>query len=126
MSAPGTLVNVRTLQSLFEAQRAESILAEAGIATQVISHRDTAYDGLFQFTQGWGTLRVAEGDRDRATALLDASLPLAVPEEELTAEALAEPPPGEPAAQPASRAVLLVAALVGVALGAGLLIHWLR
>lgn len=125
MTAPETLVNVRTLQSLFEAQRAEAILAEAGIATQVISHQDTAYDGLFQFTRGWGTLRVPEVDRDRATALLDASLPLSMPEEELSAEALAEPPPRDEV--PKDRHSLVFYLMwVAVVVGLGALFLWLR
>jgi len=125
MTALESLVSVRALQSLFEAQRAEAILAEAGITTQVISHRDTAYDGLFQFTQGWGTLRVAEADRDRAAALLEQSLPLAVPEEELVAEALAEPKPRAEVRRVKHTMVFYVTA-AAVVLGAGLLLFWLR
>jgi hypothetical protein len=111
----------RTLQSVFEGQRAESILGEAGIPCQVVSYRDTALDGLFQFTRGWGEVRVPEAEVGRAEQLLAEQLPpgAAVPEDELADEALKEPEPVSAApgrASPLVIGALVLAALAGAAL----------
>jgi len=49
-------VNIATLDNIIEAQLIDSILNEHDIPHRIRSFYDTAYDGLFQFQMGWGTL----------------------------------------------------------------------
>ena len=49
-------VNIATLDSIVEAQLMDSILNEHDIPHRIRSFHDTAYDGLFQFQMGWGSL----------------------------------------------------------------------
>ena len=53
-----------------EAQALQSLLAQHGIESQVVSFHDTAYDGLFQAQYGWGVVRVAEADFARAEEIV--------------------------------------------------------
>lgn len=48
---------VASIDNLIEAQLLTSILREQDIPHQVISHHDTAYDGLFQMQKGWGDIK---------------------------------------------------------------------
>ena len=54
---PESYVTVSVLENGIEAQLLESILMEQGIPHRIISHHDTAYDGLFQFQKGWGVIQ---------------------------------------------------------------------
>lgn len=47
---------VLLLQNEIEARLMDSILSERGIPHMITSFYDTAYDGLFQVTRGWGRL----------------------------------------------------------------------
>ena len=53
-----------------EAKALESLLRQHGIASQVLSFHDTAYDGLFQAQYGWGIIRVAEVDYAKAAEIV--------------------------------------------------------
>lgn len=53
-----------------EAKALESLLRQHGIASQVLSFHDTAYDGLFQAQYGWGVIRVAEDDHAEAAKIV--------------------------------------------------------
>jgi len=53
-----------------EALAIEALLKDHGIPNQVISFRDTAYDGLFQMQRGWGVIRVPDDHLARATELV--------------------------------------------------------
>lgn len=49
-------VNIAILDNIIEAQLVDSILNEHDIPHRIRSFHDTAYDGLFQFQMGWGSL----------------------------------------------------------------------
>ena len=49
-------VKISILENMIEAQIIESVLNEQNISHRIQSFHDTAYDGLFQFQKGWGTI----------------------------------------------------------------------
>ena len=53
-----------------EAIAMQAVLAEHGIAAEIASFHDTAYDGLFQAQYGWGVLRVVESDFAEAQRII--------------------------------------------------------
>ena len=62
---------VAVIENQIEAQLIGSILSEQGIPHRIRSFHDTAYDGLFQFQQGWGVLYVQITDQQKALDILD-------------------------------------------------------
>jgi len=65
------LINLLKPQNDAEAQAIKAVLAEHGITAVIRSFHDTAYDGLYQKQYGWGVIRVAEKDFDRARLLVE-------------------------------------------------------
>ena len=63
-------VRVRVVQNLFEAQQAEALLKEAKIDCMVVSFHDTALNGIYQPTRGWGEIKVGESRKQEAESLL--------------------------------------------------------
>lgn len=53
-----------------EALALRNLLLEHGIAAEIRSFHDTAYDGLFQKQYGWGVLRVAEENFEKAEKII--------------------------------------------------------
>ena len=53
-----------------EALALQGVLAEHGIAAQIHSYHDTAYDGIFQSQKGWGALLVPAADLERAREII--------------------------------------------------------
>lgn len=53
-----------------EADVIKKVLEQHGIEAQSVSYHDTAYDGLFQAQRGWGVIRVAEEDYERALEII--------------------------------------------------------
>ncbi|MBU0680808.1 MAG: DUF2007 domain-containing protein [Proteobacteria bacterium] len=53
-----------------EALVLERLLADHHIPAEIITYRDTAYDGLFQTQKGWGVLNVAEDDFLKAKEII--------------------------------------------------------
>lgn len=62
---------VATLDDEVEAQLLEDALEERDIPHLIVSHRDTAYDGLFQATQGWGHVEAPPSYQDEIEELLE-------------------------------------------------------
>ena len=54
-----------------EANVIKMVLEENGIAAEIKSFHDTAYDGLFQSQYGWGVIRVSEEDFPEAQRIVD-------------------------------------------------------
>ena len=54
-----------------EANVIKMILEENGIAAEIKSFHDTAYDGLFQSQYGWGVIRVSEIDLPDAKRIVE-------------------------------------------------------
>jgi hypothetical protein len=65
-------VVVRILKNGFEAQALTAWLESRGIAHLVDSFVDTAYDGVYVSTKGWGALRVFARDQAQAEAAIEA------------------------------------------------------
>lgn len=63
-------VRISTIDNAFEAQLVTSILEERGIAHRLVSHHDTAYDGLYQMQKGWGELLAPESYRGQILEIL--------------------------------------------------------
>ncbi len=70
----GPLFRVHVLSNQIEAMVLHDVLEDRGIPHVIESYRDTAYDGLFQATRGWGAVVVREEDADRAAALIKTAL----------------------------------------------------
>jgi len=51
---------VSTLENEIEARLLDSVLNERNIPHLIISHYDTAYDGLYQTQKGWGYISAPE------------------------------------------------------------------
>ena len=54
-----------------EANVIKLILEENGIAAEIRSFHDTAYDGLFQSQLGWGVIRVSGEDFPEAKRIIE-------------------------------------------------------
>ena len=54
-----------------EANVIKMVLEENGIAAEIKSFHDTAYDGLFQSQYGWGVIRVSEEDFPEAQRIVE-------------------------------------------------------
>ena len=59
------------LEDEVQAQLLKGELEDRDIPHLVVSHRDTAYDGLFQATQGWGHVEAPPSYRDEIEELLE-------------------------------------------------------
>ena len=62
---------VATLDDEVQAQLLGDALEERDIPHLIVSHRDTAYDGLFQATQGWGHVEAPPSYREDIEELLE-------------------------------------------------------
>ena len=63
---------IATIENQVEALCLRSELEERGIPHAIQSHYDTAYDGLFQFSAGWGHVEAPGERRDEILKILDA------------------------------------------------------
>jgi hypothetical protein len=73
MKQDQTPLSMKTLfqpENEAEAYAVRAMLAEQGIGAVIHSFHDSAFDGLFQSQYGWGAVKVAEGDLQKATELL--------------------------------------------------------
>ena len=57
------------LQNALEAKLMESVLKERDIPHRMRSYHDSAYDGLFQVTKGWGHVEAPEEYEDQIKAI---------------------------------------------------------
>ena len=53
-------LKIAIIENEFEAQLLQSILEERGMEYYIKSYYDTAYDGLFQRSKGWGAIYAPE------------------------------------------------------------------
>lgn len=68
-------VKIVTLDNEVQAQIAGAILAERGIPHVVRSYHDSAMDGIFQLSRGWGHIEAAPEHREEIlTVVGDVSL----------------------------------------------------
>ena len=58
------------LEGAVQAQLVEQILDQEGIPFLIQSYRDTAYDGIFTPTMGWGAVITREADGEKARAII--------------------------------------------------------
>jgi len=64
------VINVHTIESIFEMDMVKDALDREDIPYTIKEHKDTAYDGLFILQKGYATLYVEENDRERVLALV--------------------------------------------------------
>ena len=62
---------IALLENQVEANCLHAELEERGIPHAIQSHYDTAYDGLFQFSAGWGYVEAPQERRDEIRNLLE-------------------------------------------------------
>lgn len=54
-----------------QAQLVDSILSDRGIPHVMRSYHDSAYDGLFQTSMGWGHIEASQAFRDEILAVIE-------------------------------------------------------
>ena len=69
-----SLAKVFVLDGPVQGKLVEQILEQEGIPFLLQSHRDTAYDGLFIPTRGWGMVITREQDAAQARETIEAVL----------------------------------------------------
>jgi hypothetical protein len=62
---------ILVLQDVIEAGLLDSLLTERGIPHVMVSYRDSAYDGIYQVSRGWGHVEAPEEYRDHIMAIHD-------------------------------------------------------
>lgn len=63
-------VKIAVLENEVEALCLKGELGRRGIPCLIRTHRDAAYDGIFQFTGGWGRVEAQEQHRDEVLEVL--------------------------------------------------------
>ena len=66
-----TFVKIADIENSIEAQVLESVLEERDIPFRLRSFYDTAYDGLFQFQQGWGEIYAPEERKEEILEIIE-------------------------------------------------------
>lgn len=64
-------IKITVLENAIEAQLVGSILEQRDIPHRLRSYYDTAYDGLFQFQEGWGRLEAPETYKQEIMELIE-------------------------------------------------------
>lgn len=64
-------IKIAVLENAIEAQLIGSILVQRDIPHRLRSYYDTAYNGLFQFQEGWGRLYAPQSHGQEALGLLE-------------------------------------------------------
>ncbi|MBU1711749.1 MAG: hypothetical protein KKD47_01460 [Proteobacteria bacterium] len=62
---------IAVLDNLVEAQVLDSMLNEQEIPHMMKTYHDSAYDGLFQMSKGWGHVEASEEHRAEILAILE-------------------------------------------------------
>lgn len=63
------LEKILTLNNMVESRVLDSVLTERGIPHIIVSYYDTAYDGLFVATRGWGHVEAPAEYREEILAI---------------------------------------------------------
>ena len=71
----GNVEKIVLLSNEVEAQLMDSILTERGIPHMIASYYDTAYDGLFQASRGWGHVEAPAEHRDEIVTIHNDLIP---------------------------------------------------
>ncbi len=64
------IVRIATLDNEIQAQLVGQLLTERSVPHIIRSYHDTAYDGVFQTTQGWGCVEADEEFRDKVLSVM--------------------------------------------------------
>ena len=64
-------IKIAILENAIEAQLIGSILDQRDIPHRLRSYYDTAYDGLFQFQEGWGRLYAPQSNKQEILGLIE-------------------------------------------------------
>jgi hypothetical protein len=71
LEAPPSWERIATLEHEIEADHLALVLRSKQIPHVLVSHADTAFDGLFQMTRGWGHVEAPEAHRDEILSILN-------------------------------------------------------
>jgi hypothetical protein len=63
-------VKIAVLENEVQARILESFLKEQGIPHMIRSYHDSAYDGLFQVSKGWGCVEAPENFKSKILEIL--------------------------------------------------------
>lgn len=74
------------LQSCDEAEVMDAVLKQRGIPHRIRSYHDSALDGIFQITKGWGHIDAPEEYRDEIKEIYSGLPGEIIPDEEITSE----------------------------------------
>lgn len=85
-----TMEKISPLHNEIEAQLLGAELKSRGVPHAIVSHYDLAYDGLFQFFQGWGHVEAPVEFRAEILTILEDLRPLDSDSDEEAS------PPGDP------------------------------
>jgi hypothetical protein len=64
-------VKVHTVENRFEADQIGEVLKQEGIRFWIKSYMDTAYDGIYVTSKGWGAVWVVAEREDEARSIID-------------------------------------------------------
>ncbi len=64
-------IKIAVLDNEIEARLIASILEQRHIPHRLRSFHDTAYDGLFQFQKGWGSLYAERSDKKEVLTVIE-------------------------------------------------------
>jgi len=64
-------VRIAVLENDVEAQLVDSILNERNVPHLIQSYHDTAFDGMYQVTRGWGVISAPLQYRDEIMEIID-------------------------------------------------------
>ncbi len=62
---------ISVVENEVEAQLLDAELKNRDIPHLIVSYHDTAYDGLFQYSQGWGHVEAPDEFKDRVLAAIE-------------------------------------------------------
>ena len=65
------LIRVAVLENAIQAQLLDSILTERNIPHVMVSHRDSAYNGIYQLGRGWGHVEAPERYAEKVVAIYE-------------------------------------------------------
>ena len=68
---PDRLQRIAVLDNQIEAQLLDAELAQRDIPHLIISYDDSAWDGLFQFSHGWGHIEAPPEFKDQILEILN-------------------------------------------------------
>ena len=64
-------IKIAVLENEIQAQLLDDVLTQQNIPHMMRSYHDSAYDGLFQHSKGWGHVEAPENHEDEILEIID-------------------------------------------------------